>query len=211
MHITTGIKMLLLSIFLTSTSLQATAYEDGNNAAQKGDISSALKHWEKACETEGTGGCQNAARVYDFANGVTEDDKKALPLYTKACNAGYAYSCARSALIYEEGLAVTQDVDKAFKLYTKACGGGDMFACHNIALSYAKKGDKQSKKIAFNFYKLACNGGYADSCIYLGRVYRDGKGLTNDLPKAKKYFSLACDAHNRLGCKEVRILEGLGY
>jgi len=58
---------------------------------------------------------------------------------------------------------------------------------------------------------MACRGGYADSCIFMGRIYRDGKGLKDNLPKAKEYFELACEENNRLGCKEVRILEGLGY
>ena len=211
MKISSILKHFILAGFLIMVSLQASTLEDGNTAAQKGNMSSALKHWEKACEEGSFAGCQNAARVYDFADGVKEDDLKALSYYTKACDVGYSYSCARLALIYEENKVVEQDTKKAFKLYTKACGGGDMFACHNVAVSYGKEKSEQNQKISINFYKLACEGGYADSCIYLGRLYRDSRVVDRDYKKAKEYFSLACEENNRLGCKEVRILEGAGY
>ena len=47
MHISIQFKQIILTGFLTSTLLQASALEDGNNAAQKGHMKTALKHWEK--------------------------------------------------------------------------------------------------------------------------------------------------------------------
>ena len=43
MHISIQFKQIILAGILTSTLLQASALEDGNNAAQKGHMKTALK------------------------------------------------------------------------------------------------------------------------------------------------------------------------
>ena len=98
---------------------------------------------------------------------------------------------------------------EAFKLYSKACGADDGFACHNVAVYYSKNDNEALKKLSINFYDKACNAGYSESCIYLGRMYRDSRSITRDYEKAKEKFDLACEANNYLGCKELRILEEL--
>ena len=67
------------------------------------------------------------------------------------------------------------------------------------------------KNISVGLYAKACDNGYAPSCIYLGRIYRDSKTLSQDYKLAKEKFSLASEANNALGCKELRILEESGY
>ena len=65
------------------------------------------------------------------------------------------------------------------------------------------------QNVSLALYNKACNGGYAPSCIYLGRLYRDSRKVAPDYEKAKEKFSLACEANNYLGCKELRILQEL--
>ncbi len=131
--------------------------------------------------------------------------------YTEACKRDDAISCSHLAIIYEEAKLVPQDMKKAQKLYTKACGMDYAFACHNVAIIYSNSDNKALKKISLKFYEKACEDGYSESCIYLGRLYRDSHTLDRDYKKAKLMFSLACDANNRLGCKEERILKEAGY
>ena len=138
---------------------------------------------------------------------TTED----FDFFTEACKRGQAVSCSNLAVIYEENELVPQNVKKAKQLYTKACGGDDAFACHNLAVIYGKSDNQALKNIALKFYKKACAGGYAKSCMFLGRFYRDSHTLRRDYKKAKEMFSLACDANNYLGCKEERILRESGY
>ena len=131
--------------------------------------------------------------------------------YKIACERNQYVSCSHLAIIYEEAKLVPQDMKKAEKLYIKACGGDDAFACHNVGIIYAKSDNKALKNIALKFYEKACEGGYTDSCIYLGRMHRDSHTLHRDYEKAKEYFSKACDGNNRLGCKEERMLKESGY
>ena len=131
--------------------------------------------------------------------------------YKIACERNGYDSCSHLAIIYEEAKLVPQDMKKAEKLYMKACGGDEPFACHNVALIYSKSDNKALKKISLKFYEKACEGGYTDSCIYLGRLHRDSHTLDRDYKKAKEYFIKACEGNNRLGCKEERMLEESGY
>jgi len=129
----------------------------------------------------------------------------------EACKRNHYGSCSRLALDYEENILVEQDFKKAFKLYTKACGGGDAFGCHNVAVYYSKEDNPALKKLSVNFYEMGCENGYAPSCIYLGRLYRDGRKVKKDYTKAKEEFAKACELNNRLGCKEERILNELKH
>jgi TPR repeat protein len=134
-----------------------------------------------------------------------------LEFYTIACERNQYVSCSHLAIIYEEDILVKQDMKKAKKLYIKACGGDDAFACHNVAVIYAKSDNKAIKKISLAFYEKACEGGYAKSCIHLGRLYRDSHTLERNYKKAKEMFAMACEANDYLGCKEERILKEAGY
>lgn len=167
--------------------------------------------FEKGCNEGNIIACYNLGIMHDegYAN-LIEDDNKAIELYLKACDSNYYDACSRAAFLYEEGNNVELDMKKAFKLYAKACGGNDGYACHNVAVYLSKNENQAIKKLSINFYDKACTDGYADSCIIMGRIYRDSKSLTRDYKKAKEKFEMACELNNRLGCKEVRILEGLG-
>ncbi|WP_372999115.1 tetratricopeptide repeat protein [Sulfurimonas sp.] len=168
------------------------------------------KSFKTECSKGDTLSCYNMGLMYDYGDGSTaEDDNKAIGFYLKACDKNFYESCSKAALLYEEGKNVKQDMKKAFKLYSKACGGEDGFACHNVAVYYSKMKTEALKKISIAFYDKACNAGYSESCIYLGRMYRDSRSVKRDLQKAKEKFDLACEANNYLGCKELRILEEL--
>ena len=167
------------------------------------------KQFEEDCNNGKTISCYNMGLMYDYGDGVDEDDEKALDFYIKACDKNYYTGCTKAALIYEESKTVKENKKEALKLYTKACGGGDGFACHYVALDYSKRKTKAMKNISIGLYTQACENGYAPSCIYLGRMYRDSRAVTRDLEKAKEMFNLACEENNHLGCKELRILEEL--
>ncbi len=165
------------------------------------------KQFIENCENGDAISCHNMGLMYAHGDGVSKDELQALEFYTKACDKNYYTSCSKAAFIYEESQAVEQDMKKAFKLYSKACGGGDAFGCHNVAVSYSKQ--KGMEQISTGLYDKACEGGYAESCIYLGRLYRDSRAVAPDYTKAKEKFDLACELNNYLGCKELRILQEL--
>ena len=168
--------------------------------------------FKEACEEGNPGACHNMGLMHDYGDGaVVENDNIAIDFYEKACDKNYFESCTRAAFLYEEGKDVEVNMKKAFKLYSKACGANDGLACHNVAVYYSQNKNESIKKLAIYLYDKACKNGNVDSCIYMGRYYRDSKSLRRDYAKAKEKFEMACKLKNALGCKEVRILEGLGY
>ncbi len=169
------------------------------------------KSFEKDCNDGKTISCYNMGLMYEHGDGVDNNDEKALDFYIKACDKNYFKSCTKAALIYEESKTVKEDMNKALHLYSKACGGEDGFGCHNVAIYYGKRKTQAMKNISIGFYNQACDNGYAPSCIYLGRLYRDSHAVPHDFKLAKEKFSLACEANSHLGCKELRILEEAGY
>ncbi len=50
---------------------------------------------------------------------------------------------------------------------------------------------------------LACEGGDASSCMRLGDMYRDGKGVSQDLDRAVRLLRAACDGGNAEGCSDL--------
>lgn len=168
--------------------------------------------FKKACEEGNPVACHNMGLMYDYGDGkILENDNTAIDFYIKACDKNYYESCTRAAFLYEEGKDVKVNMKKAFQLYSKACGGNNGLACHNVAIYYGKNEKESLKKLAIHFYDKACDIGNADSCIFMGRYYRDAKSLRRNYVKAKEKFDMACELNNALGCKEVRILKGLGY
>ena len=168
--------------------------------------------FKEACEAGNATACYNVGLMYDHGDGeILENDNTAIDYYTKACDKNHYQSCSKAAFLYEEGKDVKVDMKQALKLYSKACGGGDGLGCHNVAVYYSKSDNKALKELAIKFYDKACDNGNINSCIYMGRFYRDSKSLTRDYVKAKERFNRACDLNSALGCKEVRILKGLGY
>ena len=225
-------KILLTLLIVLTTSLNAdTAHEDKASliaSCKKGnpischnmkimygdeDIETLEKGlFKQACKEGNSVACHNMGLMNDHGdNEVLENDNIAIDYYLKACDKNYYESCTRAAFLYEEGKDVKVDTKKALKLYSKACGGNDGLACHNVALYYGKNENRALKNLSINFYNKACDNGNVDSCIYMGRYYRDSKSLKRDYVKAKEKFEMACELNNALGCKEVRILKGSGY
>ena len=76
----------------------------------------------------------------------------------------------------------------------------------------------------FEFYKVSCDGGNAESCLkacnagiadgcnHLGIVYYNGYGKKPDYLKAADYFKKSCDNNDLLGCNNLGLMyeKGLG-
>lgn len=110
--------------------------------------------------------------IYDY-DGLPEDLKKPEEWFQKAATQGHVPAQYYLARTYEEGLGgVTPDLEKAVEWYTKA----------------AKRGEPDGPKArslgeAFMRAKRATPG-YAPAQSRLAEMYREGKGVNQDLPKA---------------------------
>ena len=133
--------------------------------------------------------------IYDY-DGLPEDLKKPEEWFQKAANQGHVPAQYYLARTYEEGLGgVTPDLEKALEWYTKAAKRDE------------PEGPKaQSLGEAFMRAKAATPG-YAPAQSRLAKMYREGKGVDQNLPKA---FGLHCQAAAQ-GYAESQFALGVMY
>lgn len=67
--------------------------DNGLKAFDKKDYKTALKLFQKACDSGDTSGCANLGFMYNNGTGVKQDSFKAVELYIKACDGGNAGGC----------------------------------------------------------------------------------------------------------------------
>lgn len=122
------------------------------------------------------------------------------------CDAKDGECCGVLGKIYKKGKLVKKDKPKGYKLMEQGCRLGASFACASPTLKYMGKRDY---KPALELASAGCTGGAKWSCGLLGVLYRDGKGVTRDVGKAKKFFSKACNQGVKMSCKALRRLRRL--
>ena len=91
------------------------SYANGENGYTK-DYSKAKSFYEKACNLNNGGGCNNLGVLYAHGNGVAKNIYVALYYYEKACKLNNENGCSNSGYMYIDGLGTAQDYQKA-KLY----------------------------------------------------------------------------------------------
>lgn len=105
-----------------------------------------------------------------------------------------------AAADYAAGLAAfnRKDFVHAFSEWIESAKAGDAHAEHGLGMLYelgegVPHGDP---KAAAEWYQKAAAQNYAPAMNNLARLYADGRGVTQDLPKAIELWSRAADAGN---------------
>ena len=102
----------------------------------------------------------------------------------------------------------------------RGCRGGDFEDCFELGEAY-RTGDGVPHDYirAAEFYELACDGGYAESCmsfhllaILYGRlgVSEPGEGVHKDQELAARMYQIACDAGAAAGCRKLAHMYDMG-
>ena len=81
---------LTLSLLLGSGVAVAADFDKGINAYDSGDYKTALAEWTPLAEQGGSDAQYNLGVMYDFGDGVPENDKTAVKWYTLAAKQGHA-------------------------------------------------------------------------------------------------------------------------
>ncbi len=124
----------------------------------------AVTTFQKACDYDYAGGCNDLGLAYYNGNGAPKDLARAFEIFTKACSLA-AKHCRNLAWAYEQGHGVAMDLSRARQLYDKACGAGHAAACNVLGI-FKDEGvggpkDPAGSKRAF---RQACEGGDAEGC-----------------------------------------------
>jgi TPR repeat protein len=176
---------------------------------------------EGSCTGGSANACERLGSMYEDGKGVTKDYYRAFALYGKACDAGSAGGCNSLGGLYDIGRGASRHDNKAVTLYSKACEEGSADGCTNLGTMYlagrgvgmfSKDADPfgaDCKSIcdeakdypkALTLFSKACDTGSADGCFYLGSMYSEAYGVTEDESMALTLFTKACDAGSGRGC-----------
>lgn len=97
----------------------------------------------------------------------------------------------------------------------RLCQSGNQFSCRAIAdelatgrTTYSMKRRRVNWPRAIEYYGKACEQGDGESCLILGREYRDGLHVAQDKQRAFELFSKACSDGKDQGCADMRMLSG---
>lgn len=82
------------------------------------------------------------------------------------------------------------------------CAEGHLDACVAAARELEGK-SAVGAGYAAELYRFACESGAAAGCRGLGGLYRDGRGIDVDLPRAKALLEQACAAGDALSCVDA--------
>ncbi|MBZ7979906.1 sel1 repeat family protein [Campylobacter sp. RM12642] len=88
------------------------------------------------------------------------------------------------------------------------CNKNDYESCHKLANEY--ESDWKFKK-AIELHTKACNGGYFQSCDFLGFFYEHARGVKRDIAKAIHFYKIACDNKGYLACESIGYIYSEGF
>ena len=171
---------------------------------------------EKSCTAGNSDTCEKLGSVYEEGKGIPKNYSRALALYSRACDTGNADGCNSFGAMYDIGRGVAKDDTRAAELYSKACDGGSAEGCNDLGTMYlAGRGVGDHKGVAdcesaciyskdyptaLKLFSKACDAGSVDGCFYLGSMYSEAYGVTEDESMAITLFTRACDVGSARGC-----------
>ena len=180
------------------------SYANGKNGYTK-DYSKAKSFYEKACNLDNGGGCNNLGVLYDYGNGVGQNQKVALYYFEKACKLNDEYGCSNSGYMYNDGRGTAQDYQKAKMYYNKACSLGLKESCNKNL-----NNNSSDSNIS---YEESCRRGNSSDCFTVGTFYEKGSnGYARNYLQAKTYYDKACTLRKSHGCHALGMLfvQGMG-
>ena len=122
-HTMKKLTLATLLIFSCATAWAAD-FDKGLAAYKAGDFATALAEFKPLAEQGDAIAQYNLALVYQFGEGVIEDDKEAAKWYRLAAEQGYAAAQSRLGFMYGTGQGVIQDNVYAHMWFNIAASNG---------------------------------------------------------------------------------------
>lgn len=159
------------------------------------DRTQAAKWYRKSAEQGFARAQFNLGVMYDFGTGVAKDDREAAKWYRKAAVQGDQEAQFNLALMLDTGEELPADKAEAALWYRKAAEQGNGAAANNLGVLLDSGGDgvaRDAAGAAF-WYERAAERGNSNAQRNLAMLYRDGRGLAQDLVSAYFWFTVAID------------------
>ena len=136
--------------------------------------------------------------MYEYGEGVPEDDAVAVKWYTKAAEQGHAKAQYNLGVMYDNGTGVPEDDAVAVKWFTKVAEQGLAEAQYNLGVMYANgDGVPEDDAMAYMWWNLASAQGDNDAKHNKGIV---AKRMTREQIAEAQKLSRECSAKEYKNC-----------
>jgi TPR repeat protein len=168
----------------------------------------AVSLYRKACNGGHANGCYRLGQL-------EADPKVRLEFYQRACDMGDGLVCRDLGDAYRTGkffggpsLKIQPNLRTANELYRKACEKAHGFTCLDLGVAYHDGnpdwGLGADKKMAVEFFRIACNGEQNEGCFHLALAYDKGEGgLAADPRFAIQLFEETCRRGASKSCRSL--------
>ena len=183
------------------------------------DYNKAISWFKQSAEQGNIEATYNLGLCYYNGQGVEQNYDTAISYFKKAAEKGHAMAQFKYAICLHNGFGNQgKNIDEAIKWYESAASQDIIMAKNNVAGIYLfydptnyTIGTSDVNEVGFpQFYDKGLKylkeceaAGIGESYIYLGHVYFNGIGVSNDGQKAFEYYKRAIDNGYYLGYNDI--------
>ncbi|MBZ8133118.1 peptidoglycan-binding protein [Afifella sp. IM 167] len=170
-------------------------FELGYALDKAGQDREALEAYRKAADAGYPHAWTLIGTMYDFGEGVPQDDSEAVSWYTRAAEADDPLAQRYLGTKYRDGDGVEQSWDEAARWYARAAAQGEAFALNEIGWFYETgRVFQQDVGQAAQYYRLAAEKGNSTAQYNLGLAYLNGRGVAEDARTAAVWLRRSAEA-----------------
>jgi len=150
--------LVVLAVTWTPVAAVSGPFEDGRDAAERGDYKTAMSLWRPLAEQGDAAAQYSLGVLYERGQGVRQDDVEAVKWYRLAAKQGDAKAQSNLGLMYANGDGVPQDHAEAGKWFRLAAVQGNAEALSNLGYMYGHgRGIQQDYVLAHIWFTLAAS------------------------------------------------------
>lgn len=179
---------------IAPANFAATTFEDGRAAYQAGDYEKALAILGPLAEAGNSHAQVALGIMYDYGQGVEQDDEEAMKWYIRAAEQGIPLVQHDVGVKYFQGLGVEQDYLEAAKWWELSANAGLADSQFNLGLLYYRGlGLEQDYTRAAELFRKAAEQGHSHAQYSLAVMYAFGNSMEKDYTEALKWFMKSAD------------------
>ena len=185
---------LIMVLCLVPVSLFASEdkFIEGLSAYFSGNYDKAADIWHPLAQQGHAKAQYQLGKMYDFAEGIPQDDAEAVKWYRRAAEQGHATAQVLLAIMYYQGRGVLQDYAEAAKWYRRAAEQGNDGAQLFLGMMYQEgHGVPQDYAKAVIWYRRAAEQGKAGAQNNIGYMYNNGYSVPQNYVLAHMWYNLA--------------------
>ncbi len=178
----------------------AAGFEEGKQAAMRGDYAAAHREWLPLAEQGHADAQFLLGLMYREGRAVPQDLARSAVWLEKAALQGQVDARYFLARALRDGLGVARDHGAAAGWFARAAEQGHAGAAFTRGLMHRKgEGGPKDDAEAARWYRKAADLGHGEARFTLGAVTEEGRGVAQDLVEAHAWYSLAEESGVELG------------